>query len=207
MRLNGTKAADHLRGAAQNDTITGLGGDDRITGEGGGDQLLGGDGDDHLSGAVGDDTLDGAAGADNLDGGAGSDTYNGGAGDDLHRDETYDAQGRPVTEPLDVDVFVFEAPDKGAAGGGFGHDRVLGFDPGADQLRFAGYTAADLAGPVQVTVGGFVWAPNAHVTEWRFEFKDGSRVSVWFDDVGAHQGAGGVLVGTAPVAGQDYAFA
>ena len=52
------------------------------------------------------------------------------------------------------------------------------------------------------------WGPDtpSYVTEWRFDFEDGSRVTVSFNDAGAHSDEGGVLVGTAPVAGQGYVF-
>ena len=288
MRLNGTKAADQLHGAAQNDIISGMAGDDLLTGGGGSDRLLGGDGndqlhggtlsyywvspaapavpgndtleggagndqlvggdgadrllggdgDDHLSGGgtyywgdpasavpgndtleggagadgvyggSGNDLLDGGAGADNLAGGWGADTLKGGAGDDTYYGD-YDGVG---------DVFAFEAP-KGAKGG-FGHDQVQGFDAaGADQLRFAGYTAADLAGPVQTFAdtywdyrydeasGSYVPYPFYTQTRWQFDFKDGSRVNVTLQDVSYGDGSGNVPPGVEPVAGQDYVFA
>jgi hypothetical protein len=98
---------------------------------------------------------------------------------------------------------------------------VSGFDAGADQLRFAGYTAADLAAPVQATTYEYEYWDGywdeygnyygdisySYSTEWRFEFEDGSRATVSFTDANGHRDEGGAVVGTAPVSGQDYAFA
>ena len=118
--ITGTEANDRFTPTRRSDVICGFGGDDYVAELiGAGDIFLGGDGNDKV------DYLHGS-------------TFNGGAGDDTYRCE-YNGL---------ADVFAFDAP-KGAARGGFGHDQVFGFDAsGSDQLRFVGYTAADLAEPV-----------------------------------------------------------
>ena len=180
-------------GVQGTDTLEGGAGADSLIGDAADDLLDGGADTDYLFGAAGDDLLLGGAGRDSLNGGWGSDTLDGGAGDDSF---TADGDGAG-------DVFRFEAP-KG--GGGFGHDLVSGFEPGGDQIRFAGYTEADLAGPVQTTTIDFSW--NYYMsTEWHFEFRDGSHLTVSFQDQGAHNDDSGTLAGTAPVAGQTYVFA
>ena len=219
-----------------------------MPGAAGDDTLDGGAGADALHGGEGDDLLLGGAGGDYLSGGAGADTYQGGTGDDQYDDDAGNyapypvpapppapaaadaGAGAPAAElsmipppwppssaPPDADAFVFEA----IAQGNFRHDQVSGFDPGADQLRFAGYTEADLAAPAQATTyeyeywdysydehgNYYEFTVLAYSTEWRFEFDDGSRATVSFTDAGGHRDEGGAVVGTAPVAGQDYAFA
>jgi Ca2+-binding RTX toxin-like protein len=234
--ITGEGGGDRLLGGGGNDQLSGDGlawssSSASMPGAAGDDTLDGGAGADQLYGGEGDDLLLGGAGGDNLYGGAGEDTYEGGTGDDWYVDDADNyaypvpvpapAPGAPAaadlvaTSPLpppwppssappDADAFVFEAVGRG----NFGHDQVSGFDPGADQLRFAGYTEADLASPVQTTVTNFSWDPDnpSYVTEWRFDFEDGSRVTVSFNDAGAHLDESGVLAGTAPVAGQDYVF-
>jgi Ca2+-binding RTX toxin-like protein len=235
--ITGEGGGDHLLGGAGGDNLNGDGlawssSSASMPGAAGDDTLDGGAGGDQLFGGQGDDLLLGGAGGDYLYGGAGMDTYEGGTGDDWYDDDANNyaypvplpgpvsapapADADPAATsmvpppwppsivPPDTDAFVFEAVGQG----NFGHDQVSGFDPGADQLRFVGYTEADLAGPVQTTVTNSYWDPEnpSYVTEWRFDFEDGSRVTVSFNDPGAHVDDSGVLAGTAPVAGQDYDF-
>jgi Ca2+-binding RTX toxin-like protein len=228
--LDGGAGDDNLNGGEGRDLLYGRGDADWLYGEGGSDTLDGGDGADYLNDDDGDDLLIGGAGGDMLAGGTGSDTYRGGVGDDNYNEPDseyynvpyYTVPASDLTVPLDEpvsatvlterDVFVFEAT-KGA--GGFGHDRVSGFDPGQDQLRFIGYTEVDLAQPAQalVTEGytytytdyydpsySYTYTVPDHV-DWQFDFKDGSRVLVSFYDE-----AGVASNSTGPVAGQDYAF-
>lgn len=56
--IDGTKAADTLKGNAQNNVISGGAGDDTIDGEAGNDILIGGTGKDFLIGGDGIDTVD-----------------------------------------------------------------------------------------------------------------------------------------------------
>ncbi|MFN3944540.1 MAG: calcium-binding protein [Allosphingosinicella sp.] len=81
--IDGTNAADQLRGAAGDDVINGLGGNDVIAGGAGADRLSGGDGNDYLEGMLGDDHLFGGDGDDFLLGGLGDDILEGGAGNDF----------------------------------------------------------------------------------------------------------------------------
>ena len=50
-------------------------------------------------------------------------------------------------------------------------------------------------------------ATAARGTRWVYDFQDGSRATVSFTDPNGHRDEGGAVAGTAPVAGQDYAFA
>jgi Ca2+-binding RTX toxin-like protein len=197
---------DPSSSALGDDTLEGGAGNDQLSAGEGDDQLDGGSGADGLYGAGGGDKLLGGAGADTLSGGWGADTLNGGAGDDNYYSDHDGA----------ADVLVFQAFSRG----NFGHDQVSGFEAGADQLRFTGYTEAGLAVPVQTTTyeyeswggywdeyGNYYDSPVlSYSTEWRFEFKDGSRATVSFTDAAGHRDEGGAVVGTAPVVGQDYAF-
>ncbi len=98
-------------------------------------------------------------------------------------------------------MYVFDARE-----GGFGHDRIDGYHMfgSSEQLRFLGYTEADLAGPVQAFADPLVPHPHAgltYQTRWQFDFKDGSRVTVVDENMWGDE------IPSAPVAGQDYVFA
>ncbi|MBD0272365.1 MAG: hypothetical protein ICV73_10595 [Acetobacteraceae bacterium] len=234
-RLLGGDGDDNLHGdgspwAHPAASMPGVAGDDTLDGGAGADQLFGGLGDDLLIGGAGGDQLFGNAGSDTYRGGAGDDHHD----DDGYYNYNFPvpvpapapaAPGPlpidgaaapsmvpplqpPYGPPPDADVFLFEAP-KGAAGG-FGHDQVSGFDVGGDRLRFVGYTEADLEGPVRTTSANQPsWDPSqpSYFTQWQFDFRDGSRVIVSFYEADSPLDETGTPTGTAPVAGQDYAFA
>jgi Ca2+-binding RTX toxin-like protein len=228
-QITGEGGSDQILGGAGNDNLSGDGvawayPSMPTPGIAGDDTLDGGAGADYLFGGSGDDLLIGGTGADQLTGGAGSDTYKGGTGDDYYNDDDYAypvpaptptaalvppdggvaPDVGPVGEPLDHDLFVFAMP-KGA--GGFGHDQISGFDLGSDQIRFVGYTEADLVGSVQ-TVTDWSWDPNyygSYSSHWQFDFQDGSRVTVSLYD--STYDESGMPIGTEPVAGRDYVFA
>jgi len=72
--VEGTAAADRLRGSRDNDCLVGNDGDDR---------LIGSRGEDVLAGGAGDDRLAGGGGNDMLEPGPGKDIVSAGPGDDL----------------------------------------------------------------------------------------------------------------------------
>lgn len=89
--LEGTEAADDLRGGVGDDAIYGNGGDDFLRGNHDNDEMFGGAdaddmnggfGDDYVEGGAGDDKIGGFDGADQLYGGDGDDRLHGGRGDD-----------------------------------------------------------------------------------------------------------------------------
>jgi Ca2+-binding RTX toxin-like protein len=106
-------------------TLDGGSGDDELEGGAGDDLLLGGDGDDGIRGHRGNDTMDGGFGADDLEGDGGFDP----------------ADYSSRTNPLDIDLLVFDDVNFGADGeagegddvpaervlGGAGNDRISGF--------------------------------------------------------------------------------
>ncbi|GAO40735.1 hypothetical protein SCH01S_51_00670 [Sphingomonas changbaiensis NBRC 104936] len=85
----GTSGQDAIDGSVAADNLRGEGGADSIHGRAGADLIDGGDGDDYLSGDLGNDTINGGAGRDYLEGGQGNDILNGGDGDD----QVYDYGG------------------------------------------------------------------------------------------------------------------
>jgi Ca2+-binding RTX toxin-like protein len=129
--VNGSPAADDLRGDGAANVLVGLGGNDSIDGGGGADIVDGGAGNDSLAGGdgndlvragvgndsvaagPGDDTAYGADGVDTLDGGAGNDALFGQAG----ADSLLGGLGRDL-------LFGGAAAD--AVSGGSGDDVVVG---------------------------------------------------------------------------------
>jgi Ca2+-binding RTX toxin-like protein len=81
--LEGTQAADVLRGDALGNSFQGNGGDDSIYGMAGNDSLQGWTGNDILDGGDGNDSIYGQDGNDTVLGGLGDDTITGDAGDDI----------------------------------------------------------------------------------------------------------------------------
>ena len=127
--INGVADGPVQTGGAGHDTLTGSTLDEKIDGGAGNDVLGGGEGADMLLGGFGDDDLAGGDGIDSLSGADGRDTIAGGAGDDVL------AGGRGS------DLFDF--------GPGFGHDTIIDFRPGDDDIRFVGgpaFNFADLIG-------------------------------------------------------------
>ena len=104
--LSGGSGNDTLDGGADDDTLFGNGNNDTLYGQDGQDVLLGAAGSDVLFGGAGNDTLNGSDGNDLITGGTGNDTMNGGN---------------------NADTFIF--------GGGFGNDRINGFEQGLDTLE------------------------------------------------------------------------
>ncbi|MEQ8903476.1 MAG: hypothetical protein RID11_11845 [Roseovarius sp.] len=80
--VEGSDAADRLRGGHGNDTLVGGVGDDNLNGHEGNDVVSGDAGNDRAKGGWGDDTLNGLDGNDTLAGDWGDDVLSGGAGDD-----------------------------------------------------------------------------------------------------------------------------
>src|SRR6056297_598384 len=80
--VEGSDAADLLRGGLGDDTLVGGAGDDNLNGHEGNDVVSGDAGNDHVKGGWGDDTLEGHDGNDILKGDWGNDVLIGGHGDD-----------------------------------------------------------------------------------------------------------------------------
>lgn len=112
----------------------------RQDGDAGGNTLKGAYGlNDHLDGGEGVDVLYGYEGRDVVDGGAGNDVIYGGGGDDLivggkGNDTLFgNGAGRPGDSRTesDKDVFVYRPGD--------GHDDIIDFTAGEDQIDLRGY--------------------------------------------------------------------
>jgi uncharacterized surface protein with fasciclin (FAS1) repeats len=101
------------------DFVDGNGGRDMLKTGKGDDVAIGGAGNDWISGDAGDDTLLGENGADKIKGGEGLDVIDGGAGDDW------------LSGGKNADTFVFIL--------GSGHDTIMDFDDGKDQIDLSGY--------------------------------------------------------------------
>ncbi|MCA3422948.1 MAG: hypothetical protein INF81_08355 [Roseomonas sp.] len=150
--LIGNANANELLGGDGNDTLEGGNGADTLEGGDQNDVLSGGDQSDNLFGDAGDDSLHGGANNDTLIGGEGADTMAGGVGNDFYALDTADdlvieahASGNDsiVTAfdfylPPEVEVLIL-APDSTAirAGGGLGHDRLIG-NANANELLGSG---------------------------------------------------------------------
>jgi dipeptidyl aminopeptidase/acylaminoacyl peptidase len=81
-RLDGTAAADTIRGSEYFDIVNGNGGNDTIHGNGGNDKISGEDGNDTIYGDAGNDFVLAGPGNDRVFGGTGNDTIIGGNGHD-----------------------------------------------------------------------------------------------------------------------------
>jgi len=121
--ISGVANGPTQTGGAGNDTLTGTSADEKLDGGAGNDLLTGGAGTDTLVGGAGNDILDGGRGHDSLSAGDGADTLTGGLGDDA------------LSGGRGADLFIF--------GSNFGHDIVIDFKPGEDDIRFesAGFTS------------------------------------------------------------------
>ena len=131
LTLEGTAAADDIRGTILADTIYGGAGNDNLRGYYGDDVIQGEDGDDIIYGSYGHDNLQGGSGADALYGGDANDSLYGGDGDDTlnggsSNDLLYGGDG---TDTLfggtGADVFHFMAGETGI-------DTIEDFDLGED---------------------------------------------------------------------------
>ncbi len=148
--LSGGAGDDSLRGGTGNDLLQGDGGLDILFGDAGEDALFGGTEADRLTGGTGRDLLDGGAGADTLRGEADGDTLTGGAGRDL-------LSGGPGSDRLtggsEADVFEFRSlADSGPVPGG--RDVITDFQPGVDDLDFAGLGLNLAPGGASGGIGG-----------------------------------------------------
>ena len=138
-------------GNSLSNTMSGNSSDNRFMGGAGNDSLYGWDGNDRLDGGADHDRLSGGNGNDTLTGGSGNDQLGGGAG---------------------ADDFVL------AGTAGNGHDHILDFEHGIDQLVFKGADYGFAAGHVltaaQFTTGvsavgagaQFIWDAAAHKLWW-----------------------------------------
>ncbi|WP_168220520.1 calcium-binding protein [Azospirillum thermophilum] len=198
-RLVGSSYGNWLLGREGDDTLDGLGGDDILQGSAGNDVLLGRDGIDFFDGGSGDDLLDGGDGNDRLgispDFNAvntGRDTLIGGKGDDDLNGGGTPGKSDEVDFADAGDLIIFEAKD-----GGFGHDRLAGFNDRNDLIVFQGYRPDSLDGPVLISditpysryPGALSWVANV-------AFKDGSTLYV----TGISQGVPSFTEGS------DYVF-
>lgn len=159
------RALDGVRATEHGEVLTGRGGSDLLSGTGSGDFIWGGRGDDVLWGGAGHDIVSGGRGADVLAGGAGADWLQGGAGPDyLSGADLTDPFGELDTAANTLDGG--SGNDRLAGGGGddtliggrgsdllagnagddvfvfdcrsFGHDRVVDFTSGEDQIDLRG---------------------------------------------------------------------
>lgn len=115
---------DFASAADADNQLMGLGGQDKLRGGNGDDRVLGGGGNDRLSGRAGDDQLQGDNGNDRLFGDAGNDRLSGGSGKDT------------LSGGDGADTFVFQNGD----GQRMGHDIILDFETGIDQIDFSAIT-------------------------------------------------------------------
>ena len=125
--LSGTTAAVNVsleKGYARSSDIgfDRLSSIENVIGSAGDDAIVGDQSGNHLDGGPGDDVIGGRGGSDTLLGATGNDTLDGGAG---------------------PDTFVFAK--------NFGHDRIVGFAPGADRIEFHALFA-DFAALMAATV-------------------------------------------------------
>lgn len=116
------------------DFVDGNGGRDFIFTGSGEDVAIGGSGDDGISGGRGNDVLLGESGNDTIHGGRGDDTMTGGSGNDWMAG----GGGR--------DTFVLET--------GSGHDRIIGFHDGRDQIDLSGYDGIESFADLEHDIGG-----------------------------------------------------
>jgi len=123
--INGVADGVTKSGGSGADTLTGTATDEKLDGGSGDDSLSAGEGADVLVGGAGADTMDGGTGIDSLSGGDGGDRVVGGGGDDIL------AGGRGA------DLFVF--------GPAFGHDTLIDFKPGEDDILFQGAGVSSFA--------------------------------------------------------------
>ncbi|MBE9103242.1 peptidylprolyl isomerase [Vacuolonema iberomarrocanum] len=131
--VQGTAAADRLRGNNGPDTIRGLGGNDRLFGLNGNDRLFGQEGNDRGVGGAGNDRISGAAGNDTLLGGSGNDSLLGGA----NTDRLLAAGGNDLLRGNDGNDTMNGGAGNDRLLGGAGRDRVNG-QGGNDNLRGGG---------------------------------------------------------------------
>lgn len=122
-KIDGGEGQDLIKGGLGNDVITAGRDDDIIIAGAGNDSVIGGDGGDLIEGNSGADTLSGGGGEDFMTGGDGNDSLDGGSGDDV-------MGGGAGNDTLrgggGEDDFHFQ--DFG------GHDRILNFQTGGDQI-------------------------------------------------------------------------
>ena len=86
VQVNGSAAANSIKGGNGKDTLYGGSGNDTIDGNLGDDYISGDDGNDRISGNIGNDTISGGKGNDTITLGSGADLYIYTAGNDLITD-------------------------------------------------------------------------------------------------------------------------
>lgn len=129
------------------DVVTGSAGNDRIEAGAGRDSVFGRQGADTISGGIGHDALRGGVGADHIRGDNGWDTLRGGSGDDLLEggglgDRMHGGRGNDVLMGQDGYDTLFGgagADDFVLVAGERGHDRIMDFERGADEVLLVGF--------------------------------------------------------------------
>ncbi|AWK84987.1 calcium-binding protein [Azospirillum thermophilum] len=160
----GNESGNGVNSFGGDDTLLGLEGDDSLNGAAGDDLMVGGAGNDYLGPFGMDSAYSTPIGRDTMIGGKGDDGMNAGGAPSRHPWINY------ADEP---DLILFGREEKG----GFGNDRIIGFDESKDLMVFIGYSAEDLTAPVELTDlkpyidGATSWTAD-------FSFKDGSTVHV-----------------------------
>jgi Ca2+-binding RTX toxin-like protein len=166
--LTGGAGNDSLKGFGGDDLLVGYGDDDMLVGGDGADRLHGSDGNDLLNGGDGADDLRGGVGFDTLSYGAsdagvvinlGNGMADGGAatGDSYvdienvdgssHADSLFGDGLMNVLRGAGGDDFLFGGlnNDVFAFSSGFGHDTILDFAPGGDDIQFSTAVFASFA--------------------------------------------------------------
>ncbi len=134
--VTGSAGADRIEAGAGHDSVFGRSGADEVSGGAGHDVLKGGGGEDHLLGDNGWDKLSGGRGDDLLEGGDLADRMHGGAGDDvLMGQDGYDM----LVGGAGADDFVLFAGERG-------HDRIMDFERGVDEVLLVGFAEDGTAG-------------------------------------------------------------
>ncbi len=129
--MQGSDAANNIRGGIGDDSIWGRAGNDRIEGDDGVDAIMGGDGDDILTDLNGDDRLQGEAGNDAISGGPGiGDLLFGGSGKDF----IHGGQDHSTVFAGLGDDFIYGSSGADVIGGNEGDDWIEGAGGGTDLL-------------------------------------------------------------------------
>lgn len=131
----GKAGAEVFNTHSGNDFIDGNGGHDYINAGSGNDVVIGGTGRDVLFAGSGNDIVLGESGKDTVFAGSGDDKVDGGAGHDL------------MSGGSGNDTFVFAT--------GSGHDRVIDFRNGRDQIDVSGYGIESFAEIAHAIKGGW----------------------------------------------------
>lgn len=145
---------------ATDSTLLGTEDADRLIAGGGDDTLVAGGGDDTLIAGGGDDILIGGSGDDILNGGGGSDTYlfnfsvEGGGGGQITYPEVVAPEGVVKTQENTYVVESVVGADPVIVGSD-GHDIIVNYKPGTDQIKMTGITADEATLLFQYSEGDF----------------------------------------------------